>query len=81
MQSVKQQRVIDAETVNAIPGSRMYHNLVVLVPGLSTGGQNVGGINGPAPLLVGGHGGNGPRDGSTSTDSASMDRAAVDRST
>jgi len=59
VQSVKQQRVIDADTVAAIPGSRMYHNLVVLVPGLSTGGQNVGGINGPAPLLVAGHGGNG----------------------
>jgi hypothetical protein len=58
VQSVKQQRVIDAETVNAIPGSRMYHNLVVLVPGISAGGQNVGGINGPAPLLVASHGGN-----------------------
>ena len=35
-----------------------YHNLVVLVPGLSVGNtQNVGGINGPAPLNVGGHGG------------------------
>jgi len=58
VQSVKQQRVIDADTVNAIPGSRMYHNLVVLVPGITTGGQNVGGINGPAPLLVASHGGN-----------------------
>src|SRR5688572_60958 len=59
VQSVKQQRVIDAETVAAIPGSRMYHNLVVLVPGIAASGQNVGGINGPAPLLVAGHGGSG----------------------
>jgi hypothetical protein len=59
VQSVKQQRVIDADTVAAIPGSRMYHNLVVLVPGISATGQNVGGINGPAPLLVAGHGGSG----------------------
>jgi hypothetical protein len=57
VQSVKQQRVIDRETVDSIPGSRMYHNLVVLVPGISTTGQNVGGINGPAPLLVAGNGG------------------------
>ena len=58
VQSTKQQRVIGSETFNAIPGSRNYHNLVVLVPGLNAaGGQNVGGINGPAPLNVGGHGG------------------------
>ena len=57
VQSVKQQRVVDLETINAIPGSRMYHNLVVLVPGIQVGGQNVGGINGPAPLLIGGNGG------------------------
>ena len=57
VQSVKQQRVVDQETINAIPGSRMYHNLVVLVPGIQIGGQNVGGINGPAPLLVAGNGG------------------------
>ncbi len=57
VQSVKQQRVIDDEAIRAIPGARSYHNLVVLVPGLATSGQNVGGINGPAPLNVGGHGG------------------------
>ncbi|HEY6509189.1 MAG TPA: carboxypeptidase regulatory-like domain-containing protein, partial [Vicinamibacterales bacterium] len=57
VQSVKQQRVVDQDTINAIPGSRMYHNLVVLVPGIQTGGQNVGGINGPAPLLVAANGG------------------------
>jgi hypothetical protein len=57
VQSAKQQRVIGSEIANSIPGSRNYHNLVVLVPGLNAGGQNVGGINGPAPLNVGGHGG------------------------
>jgi hypothetical protein len=58
VQSIKQQRVIDDEAIHAIPGQRAYHNLVVLVPGLSVGNtQNVGGINGPAPLNVGGHGG------------------------
>ena len=58
VQSAKQQRVIGSEIASAIPGSRNYHNLVVLVPGLNAGsGQNVGGINGPAPLNVGGHGG------------------------
>ena len=58
VQSIKQQRVIDDEAIHAIPGQRSYHNLVVLVPGLSVGNtQNVGGINGPAPLNVGGHGG------------------------
>src|SRR5689334_22235371 len=58
VQSIKQQRVIDDEAIRAIPGQRSYHNLVVLVPGLSVGNiQNVGGINGPAPLNVGGHGG------------------------
>ena len=59
VQSVKQQRVIDRELVDSIPGSRVYHNLVVLVPGISTTGQNVGGINGPAPLLVAANGGSG----------------------
>jgi hypothetical protein len=59
VQSVRQQAVIDSETMSSIPGSRMYHTLVVLVPGLNIGGQNVGGINGPAPLLVAGHGGTG----------------------
>jgi hypothetical protein len=57
VQSAKEQRVIGSDTFTAIPGSRNYHNLVVLVPGLNAGGQNVGGINGPAPLNVGGHGG------------------------
>jgi hypothetical protein len=57
VQSVKQQRVVDADTISAIPGARMYHNLVVLVAGISTGGQNVGGISGPVPLLVAGNGG------------------------
>ena len=58
VQSIKQQRVIDDESIRSIPGQRSYHNLVVLVPGLSVGNtQNVGGINGPAPLNVGGHGG------------------------
>lgn len=57
VQNIKQQRVIDQAVVDSIPGSRMYHNLVVLVPGLQTSGQNVGGINGPAPLLIGAHGG------------------------
>ena len=47
VQSAKQQRVIGSDTFNSIPGSRNYHNLVVLVPGLNAGGQNVGGINGP----------------------------------
>ena len=37
VQSTKQQRVIGSETFNAIPGSRNYHNLVVLVPGLNAG--------------------------------------------
>src|SRR6185436_2813420 len=45
VQSIKQQRVIDDEAIHAIPGQRSYHNLVVLVPGLSVGNtQNVGGI-------------------------------------
>jgi hypothetical protein len=57
VQSVRQQRVIDRAVIDSIPGARMYHSLVVLVPGLTTTGQNVGGINGPAPLLVAGHGG------------------------
>jgi len=57
VQSTKQQRVITSDTFTSIPGSRNYHNLVVLVPGLNAAGQNVGGINGPAPLNVGGHGG------------------------
>ncbi len=57
VQSAKQQRVIGSDTFSSIPGSRDYHNLVVLVPGLNAAGQNVGGINGPAPLNVGGHGG------------------------
>jgi hypothetical protein len=57
VQSVKEQRVISDEAIRSIPGARAYHNLVVLVPGLATTGQNVGGINGPAPLNVGGHGG------------------------
>ena len=56
-QAAARHRCRDGERAFRAP--RMYHNLVVLVPGLSTGGQNVGGINGPAPLLVGGHGGNG----------------------
>jgi hypothetical protein len=51
--------VIDRDVIDSIPGARMYHSLVVLVPGLSIGGQNVGGINGPAPLLIAGHGGSG----------------------
>ncbi len=57
VQTVKQQRVVDQETINSIPGSRMYQNIVALVPGVTVG-QNVGGINGPAPALVASNGGN-----------------------
>ena len=57
VQSVKQQRTIGRETIDAIPGARTYQNLATLVPGVQTTGSNVGGINGPAPVLIGGHGG------------------------
>ena len=43
VQSIKQQRVIDDEAIHAIPGQRSYHNLVVLVPGLSVGNTPSGG--------------------------------------
>ena len=48
VQNTRHQQILDNQIVNDIPSGRSYHNLAVLVPGLTVNTtQDVGGIAGP----------------------------------
>jgi hypothetical protein len=46
VQSTTRERVLDAEVIDALPTSRNHYSLVVLVPGVTTTSQDVGGVAG-----------------------------------
>jgi hypothetical protein len=59
VQTVAQQRVISKDVVDAIPAGRGQSALAVLIPGMVTGGQDVGGQNTQSLSAISIHGGRG----------------------
>jgi len=59
VQAVTQQRVISKEIIDAIPAGRGQSALAVLIPGMVTGGQDVGGQNTQSLSAISIHGGRG----------------------
>jgi hypothetical protein len=59
VQTVTQQRVLSKEIIDAIPAGRGQSALAVLVPGMITGGQDVGGQNTQSLSAISIHGGRG----------------------
>jgi hypothetical protein len=57
VQSTRRQQVLDREIIAAIPTGRNYYGLAVLVPGINTAANDVGGIAGPATVTFSNHGG------------------------
>jgi hypothetical protein len=58
VQSAGLQQTLDKDVIAAIPTSRLYHAIVALTPGVVTSGtQDVGGIDGPSFKLFAIHGG------------------------
>jgi hypothetical protein len=58
VQNARRQQILDNQIVNDIPSGRSYHNLAVLVPGLTVNTtQDVGGIAGPGTVTFSMHGG------------------------
>ena len=58
VQNTRHQQILDNQIVNDIPSGRSYHNLAVLVPGLTVNTtQDVGGIAGPGTVTFSMHGG------------------------
>ena len=57
VQSTRRQQVLDREIIAAIPTGRNYYGLAVLVPGINTATNDVGGIAGPATVTFSNHGG------------------------
>ena len=63
VQGVTSQRVLSHDVIDTIPTARQYYNLGVLIPGMSAGGQDVGGQLGDqmASLTIHGSKGNDQR--------------------
>jgi hypothetical protein len=59
VQTVTQQRVISKEVIDTIPAGRGQSALAVLIPGMVTGGQDVGGQNTQSLSAISIHGGRG----------------------
>ena len=59
VQAVTQQRVISKDIIDAIPAGRGQSALAVLIPGMVTGGQDVGGQNTQSLSAISIHGGRG----------------------
>ncbi len=59
VQAVTQQRVISKDIIDAIPAGRGQSALAVLIPGMNTGGQDVGGQNTQTLSAISIHGGRG----------------------
>src|SRR5262245_51996592 len=60
VQNARQQQVIDRDALTSIPSSRAFHNIAVLVPGITISGrQDVGGIVGPSVVTFTAYGGRG----------------------
>jgi hypothetical protein len=59
VQAVSQQRVISKDVIDAIPAGRGQSALAVLIPGMVTGGQDVGGQNTQSLSAISIHGGRG----------------------
>jgi hypothetical protein len=72
VQSAKVQQTLDKDLIAAIPTSRAYQNLAVLVPAMVLGGtQDVGGTNGDVQVDYTVHGGK-PGDGRIQVDGLSV---------
>jgi hypothetical protein len=59
VQAVTQERVISKDIIDAIPAGRGQSALAVLIPGMNTGGQDVGGQNTQTLSAISIHGGRG----------------------
>src|SRR6188768_41261 len=59
VQSASLQRVISKDVIDAIPAGRGQSALAVLIPGMSAGGQDVGGSNNQSLSAISIHGGRG----------------------
>jgi hypothetical protein len=59
VQTATQQRVISEEVIDAIPAGRGQSALAVLIPGMTAGGQDVGGSNNQSLSAIAIHGGRG----------------------
>src|SRR5687767_1297780 len=59
VQSASLQRVISKEIIDAIPAGRGQSALAVLIPGMTAGGQDVGGTNNQSLSAISIHGGRG----------------------
>jgi hypothetical protein len=59
VQSTRRQQVLDRELTNSIPSARVYHSLAVLIPGITSSTNDVGGLSGPATVTFSIHGGRG----------------------
>ena len=59
VQSASLQRVISKEIIDAIPAGRGQSALAVLIPGMTAGGQDVGGSNNQSLSAISIHGGRG----------------------
>jgi hypothetical protein len=59
VQTASQQRVISKEIIDSIPAGRGQSALAVLIPGMVTGGQDVGGQNTQSLSAISIHGGRG----------------------
>src|SRR5262249_61652103 len=59
LQNVNQQRVVGKEVLDAIPTGRNQFNVAVLIPGMNTSAQDVGGTNNLATASLTIHGGRG----------------------
>jgi hypothetical protein len=68
VQSAGRQQTVDKDIIAAIPTSRLYHSIVALAPGVVTSGaQDVGGLDGPSFKLFAIHGGR-PNEGLVNVD-------------
>jgi hypothetical protein len=59
VQSARRQQVLDQDVISTLPSARVYHSLAVLVPGITTSTNDVGGLSGPATVTFAIHGGRG----------------------
>ncbi|MBI4521475.1 MAG: TonB-dependent receptor [Gemmatimonadetes bacterium] len=75
LQSAGQRSTMDKDVITAIPSARLYHSIVALVPGVVTSGtQDVGGVDGPVFKLFTIHGGRG-NEGQITVDGMSVGAA------
>ena len=75
VQSAGQRQTLDRDVISSIPAPRLYHGLLQTVPGVVTSGtQDVGGLDGPVFKLFTVHGGR-PNEGQIQVDGMSVGAA------